>query len=238
MEKWKSDFYNNYASYAKREYKDNYYEGYIPYGKHIINLAFPKEKNIRILDLACGIGGFLKVIKDSGYTDITGVDTSEEEINFAHNNGLTSLIRDDIFNYMATCESEQFDFVLALDIIEHLESEEILLFMNQVNRILKPKGKIIIHTPNAEGIFGSKVRYADFTHAIAFTQNSITQVCTYAGFSSVKCYEDKPVLYSLTGLIRRIIWDVFTLFFRLLHGAETGSFNVILSQNFLIIAQK
>jgi len=238
MKNWKIDFYNNYSKYFKREYTSTQYEKFIPYGRYILNLAFPPDKNIKILDLACGIGGYLKVIHDNGYTNITGVDTSEEEIDFAYKNGLTSLIRNDIFSFLENSSAMEFDIVLALDIIEHFEQEEVLQFMSEANRVLKPQGKLIIHTPNAEAIFGSKIRYADFTHEVAFTQNSIKQVCTFAGFKTVTSYEDRPLLYSFLGFLRRIVWEVLCFQYRLLHAAETGTFKVILSQNFLTIAEK
>ena len=67
-----------------------------------------------------------------------------------------------------------------------------------------------------------KIRYGDFTHELAFTPKSASQVFRVAGFREVRCFEDKPRVHGLTSLARRIIWDVGTLPSRLLLAAETG----------------
>ncbi len=45
-------------------------------------------------------------------------------------------------------------------------------------------------------------------------------------------------MHNLKSLVRRIIWDVFTLVPRLLLTAETGETRFVLSQNMLIVADK
>jgi hypothetical protein len=104
-----------------------------------------------------------------------------------------------------------------------------------VKQSLREGGKLVIHTANAEGIFGNKIRYADITHEQAFTQNTLSQLGIYTGYRNIECYEDKPQIYSITSAIRRVLWQVLTLKYRLVHAAECGTFKVILSQNFLTI---
>ena len=89
-------------------------------------------------------------------------------------------------------------------------------------RILKPGGRCIAHVPNAEGLFGMRIRYGDMTHENAFTPKSAHQLFTTIGFEKVECHEDRPVIHNVKSLVRRIIWDVFTLVPRLLLTAETG----------------
>ena len=127
--------------------------------------------------------------------------------------------------------------VLCLDVLEHFVREESISLLLEVKRVLKTGGRILLHVPNAEGIFGAKIRYADYTHEIAFTQKSISQLLQYVGFATVRSYEDKPIVQNLVGAIRRVLWTIFTLPYRFLHAIETGSFNVKLSQNILVIAE-
>ena len=58
------------------------------------------------------------------------------------------------------------------------------------------------------------------------------------GFSQIACHEDKPSIHGLKSLVRRILWEVLTLFFRLLLIAETGTLHFVLSQNMTVIASK
>jgi hypothetical protein len=75
------------------------------------------------------------------------------------------------------------------------------------------------------------------THERAFTPSSARQVFRTVGFNDVQCYEDKPVIHGITSLVRRIVWDVGTLYDRVLLIAETGAMKtVIFSQNMIIKA--
>ena len=83
-----------------------------------------------------------------------------------------------------------------------------------------------------------RIRYGDLTHENCFTPKSIRQALRSSGFTEVQCFEDKPIIHGLKSLIRRMFWDVMTIFPRLLLIAETGQPGTILSQNFLVVAHK
>jgi 2-polyprenyl-3-methyl-5-hydroxy-6-metoxy-1,4-benzoquinol methylase len=135
-------------------------------------------------------------------------------------------------------QSSSVGVVLLMDVIEHLTRAELFDTLDEVFRILKPGGRCIAHVPNAEGLFGMRIRYGDLTHENAFTPKSAQQVFRTIGFEEVICHEDRPVAHNLKSLVRRIIWDVFTLVPRLLLTAETGETRFVLSQNMLIVAVK
>ena len=238
MESWKQDIYNQYSSNFGRTVTQESYAQYIPMGKRILEKCIPANKKIHIADVGCGKGGYIKVLVDAGYINVLGVDVSAEEVNIAHQFGIRHVIQAEIFDWIKSIEDQSFDVLLFLDVLEHFTREELLTILTEANRILRPKGRIIIHGPNAEGFFGSRIRYADITHEQAFTFNSLSQVCRHVGFSQFACFEDKPIVHSLTSLIRRIIWDILITPVRLLFAAETGTFRVILSQNFLFQAIK
>ena len=125
-----------------------------------------------------------------------------------------------------------------MDVLEHCTRDEIVIILQQTYRILKKGGIVLIHVPNAEGIFGSKVRYSDFTHEMAFTTKSAHQILSLIGFNLTRTFEDEPLKHSLISIIRLILWRIVTIPFRFLHIIETGNYSIHLSQNFLIYAQK
>ena len=67
--------------------------------------------------------------------------------------------------------------------------------LDEVLRVLRPGGLCLAHVPNAEGIFGMRVRYGDMTHEQAFTSKSAQQVFHTVGFSKVECNEEKPIIH-------------------------------------------
>jgi len=122
-----------------------------------------------------------------------------------------------------------------MDVLEHLEPQELFDTLEQIKRILNPGGSFIIHVPNAEGLFGMRIRYGDYTHTQAFTPKSIKQVLLINGFANIRCFEDKPIVHGIMSLIRSFIWAIGTAWPRLLLMAETGERGCVLSQNMTVV---
>lgn len=237
MKEWKYDFYKKYPTYNKFYVSEGYHNVNRPYVNFIIKRCGIKERSAAILDLGCGLGGFLKCFFDAGYNNIIGIDASEESVQIAKSFGYDFVNHGDVFDFLKE-DGNKYDVILALDIIEHFTHEQVIDFLFLINAKLNTGGKLVLHTPNAEGIFGSKIRYADITHELSFTQNSISQIGLYCGYKNIESFEDKPQCHSFLSILRRLLWEVLTFRFRLLHAAETGSIKVILSQNFLTVLHK
>lgn len=238
MEDWKRRLYKSYVSTGQAGYKDEKKNFYNPYYDKIIKNFLPKNKNLFILDLACGYGRLVYSLKAHGYTNVIGVDISEEQVAIAHKLGITEVISQDLNIFLENSEPNKYDVVFLMDIMEHLEKPELFDLLDRIYAIMTNHGILIIHVPNGVGIFGMKVRYGDFTHTNAFTQQSIKQILQACNFSEIKCFEDDPVINSPYNLIRNLLWHVLVFPFRLLLIIESGFKKYILSQNMLVIAKK
>lgn len=238
MQAWKAEFYKKYPTINNAVISKENDFTHLPFAKHIIRTCFPPDRSITILDLGCGFGGFLGVCRQEGYQQLRGIDISFENVSMAHQLGLNMVEQGELLDTLTQIKTESYDIVLFLDVIEHFEQKDIVTILQQTFRILKKGGQGIIHVPNSEGIFGSRIRYADFTHEMAFTQNSLSQLFRFCGFEQFRFFEDKPIVHGTVSLIRNIIWRIGTFPFRILHAAETGNYAVILSQNMLCSAKK
>jgi hypothetical protein len=135
-------------------------------------------------------------------------------------------------------DSDSIDAVLAIDILEHLENGELFEVVDEIFRVLKKGGSCVAHVPNAEGLYGMRVRYADLTHERAFAPKSAQQLFLAIGFTNVECFEERPVVHGLKSLVRRILWTTGTMAHRVLLAAETAGRRFILSQNMIVVANK
>jgi 2-polyprenyl-3-methyl-5-hydroxy-6-metoxy-1,4-benzoquinol methylase len=241
MNNWKKRLYDAYISTGQAAGKvkqeaslalNNY-----PYYKKLIKEHLPTRKDISIADLACGHGSLIYCLQQFGFQNVKGVDISPEQIKLAHDLGIKGATCLDMSSFLKE-QREAFDVVFLMDILEHLEKGELLAFLDQVYDSLRKDAIIIIHVPNAEGLFGMRIRYGDLTHENCFTSRSIEQALNACGFHHVKCFEDKPVIHGAKSLIRRILWELLTASSRLLLTAETGFTHHILSQNMLVVAKK
>jgi len=199
--------------------------------------TLPESHEVRILDLACGHGPLLLCAKALGYTRLAGVDVSGEQVRLAHSLGLPEVVCGELLDYLGS-HPASFDRIYALDVLEHLTMPELLACMDGVGAALAPGGRVVIHVPNAEGLFGMRVRFGDLTHETAFTSVSITQLLRATGFEDIQCREDRPRANGLKSAVRAMLWSVLTLPSRLLLAAETGCFGHLLSQNIWVEARK
>jgi SAM-dependent methyltransferase len=239
---WKSAFYAAYVSSGQAgadrgQSAEEFFGPRLAYLNELVAHHLPQDRDASIIDLGCGSGALLFVLGRAGYRNIAGVDVSEEQIAVAQRLGIASAACATLEDFLAAQPPASVDAVLAMDIFEHLTRPQVMDVLAAVRRVIKPGGRCVAHVPNAEGIFGSTIRYGDFTHEIAFTRVSAAQVFRVAGFTEVRCFEDKPSVHGLKSLVRRIIWDAGTFPSRLLHLAETGAPGAILSQNMLIEAR-
>jgi predicted TPR repeat methyltransferase len=189
------------------------------------------------MDLGCGHGTHLYFLKQKGYQNLVGVDTSPEQVELAHQLGVEEVQRGDIEDFLSH-DQQPADVVLLIDVLEHLPLDTGFDLLSSVFAKLNKGGRLIIHVPNAEGLYGMRIRYGDLTHEQAFTPTSIRQMLKTVGFSTITPSEDKPIIHGLPSLARRLLWGILTIPHRLLLMAETGYTHFILSQNMLVVAQK
>jgi SAM-dependent methyltransferase len=212
-------------------------QGRLPYLRNLIKRWIPRDRNLAILDIGCGHGAILFALREAGYKNLQGVDGSPEQVEAAHLLGLTQVRQGDLLTALAAIPEKSLDVVIAFDVLEHQLKDEVMQFMDEFHRILRPGGCVLIHVPNGEGVLGGRVRYADITHELAFTTQILHQIGTLTGFSKIRFEEDLPAVHGPVSTVRWVLWKILRLPFRLLHMAETGDLGsqLLLTQNLLAL---
>ena len=210
-----------------------------PYLRRLIRRHFPENRTVKILDLGCGAGALLCCLKETGYEQVEGVDASLEQVKLARQRDL-NVSHADIFPFLEGSRSATYQVITSFDVLEHLQKRELLQLADEVYRVLAPNGLWIIHTANAEGVFGNRIRYADLTHEQAFTRQSIAQLIRAAGFQSCESFEDEPAVHGPASLLRWLVWKVERVLIGICFTAETGerARHAIFSQNLLAVVRK
>ncbi len=240
---YRARFYKNYAGLQQRTQVEQVRRGLAlraPYLRRLVKQCFPADRECNIVDLGCGSGALVLFLQENGYRNVLGVETSPSQVEFAHQLGLNSIVSGDLVTFLRNSAAEVFDVVIVFDVIEHFCKDEVLEIMDQAYRVLRPGGRLIVHVPNAEGIFGSRIFWSDFTHEMAFTREGLRQLTCASGFTSVEFREDLPVVHGVKSLIRRVLWTGLRSIFRLAYMAESGDSGagLILTQNLLAVANK
>jgi methionine biosynthesis protein MetW len=98
----------------------------------------------RFLDVGCGDGSFSSLLKE--FTDeVYGIDISENAVKSANEKSIKAYLVN-LDDEDLPFEDNFFDAVFCGEVIEHLYDTDHLL--DEIHRVLKPKGLCIITTPN------------------------------------------------------------------------------------------
>lgn len=140
----------------------------------------PKKKDQRILDIGCGDGVLLSQIKSGR---LYGVDLDESSLIYA-----TAKIKAKLLKSGAEklpFRNNFFEVVMATEIIEHLTNPQLMLA--EIQRVLKPGGKIIITTPIklTSGL-------TDPLHVREFSPAELSALIS-TKFKLIKIYQTHPV---------------------------------------------
>ncbi len=112
--------------------------------QYVLPLNIPK--NGKVLDLGCGPGYFLNYMKEQGYTDLTGVSLSPEDVKMCEANGHT--IKKYDMSFLPQQDGyydESVDFIFLRHSLEH--SPYPIFTLMEYNRVLKQGSKMYIEVP-------------------------------------------------------------------------------------------
>lgn len=125
------------------------------------------EKDSSILDVACGLGDKMLLLKDSGYHDVLGVEINEDSVRECTNKGLNVVS----FDAFKKEEKNEYDVILLSHIIEHFEYRELIEFMETYLQYLKKGGYLIIVTPVFNSCF-----YDAFDHVKPYSHIGVLNI--------------------------------------------------------------
>lgn len=102
----------------------------------------------RVLDVGCGAGVGTRLLLEAGAKDVVGVDIRPEALQLARQDDPRSddaYVRHDLNQAMPFRDGE-FDLVVALEVLEHVAEQKLLLA--EIQRVLSEDGMALISVPN------------------------------------------------------------------------------------------
>ena len=133
----------------------------------------------RVLDLACGPGFFLALLKEAGI-EAVGVDRNEAIVEKVRLQGL-NVVHSDIFHYLESVE-ERRDGIFCSHLVEHLPFDRVTRLVELIAMRLEPGGVLVLVFPNPGSIrlhlFGF---WRDPEHIRFYNGNLIASVCQHYG---------------------------------------------------------
>lgn len=196
----------------------------------------PENRTAAILELGCGVGGFLLCCRDLGYRNVDGIDISPEQVAFCHRLGFTEVERAEALDYLSR-QSRRWDAVVLSDVLEHLPRREVLATLEAIHDRLSADGRVILRVPNMSNPLNLRTRYVDFTHETGFTKESVAQLLRAAGFevSEVRGVFTPHRSWLARLIFDRLLWRAFVLFQH--HTMHLGQ-EVVRGKNLIAVGLK
>lgn len=152
----------------------------------------------KILNIGCYIGWFEKVMTKKGVKEVIGIDTNEKFIKIAQEHvPKVKFLKMSVLGL--NFQKSYFDLVTMLDVMEHLPKNIETRCLKEIHRVLKPKGRLIISTPNNH--FLAKIFdpawYLGHRH---YSEQQLTNLLKKEDFAVTKT-ENKGGFYEVTSML-------------------------------------
>lgn len=136
-----------------------------------------------LLDFGCSAGHFLDIVP---IENKVGFETDQYAVEKGRRKGLT--IYDDWEKAPIT------ECILAIDVIEHLKSDDVVQLFYNFHEKLKLNGHLILQTDNPRCIGSHLDFYNDYTHVRMYDSWTITNILNMVGFCTVKAFKVLPIV--------------------------------------------
>jgi 2-polyprenyl-3-methyl-5-hydroxy-6-metoxy-1,4-benzoquinol methylase len=142
-------------------------------------------ESAKVLEVGCGRGDTLMVLKSMGYNCI-GIEASSHMLNM-HNSDLdVQFGTADKLNF----DNDIFDAVFCQEVLEHLHPDDVPLFFQESFRVLKSGGILSVETPNKttgpQDISRGFSTIAQGLHLKEWTVSELNEQFLLAGFRNIK----------------------------------------------------
>lgn len=196
--------------------------------------------NMHALDLGAGQGELVEALHMLGCHGALGVELSHSQVQQAQIHGCCAVQQGEGLKTLQAQQDGSLDLVVCFDVFEHLTHEVCASWFDQIQRVLRPGGRLIGHVPNGLSPFSGFVYWGDLTHLWCPVPESMQVFCRASGLHWIGAFENIGASNTLKGNLRSLAWQSVRF---LLAGAstiETGRNAFILpwSRTFLFVAER
>lgn len=138
------------------------------------------EKCSRVLDIGCGRGEFLEILKDHAIGGI-GVDNDPDMVAFCHSRQL-EVEHSDAIVYLEKLEDQSLDGIFIDQVVEHLEFDYLIRLLVLCHQKMKSGYYIVIETVNPLSFISFVNFYIDMTHKRPVHPETLQYLLSSVGF--------------------------------------------------------
>ena len=144
-----------------------------------------------VLDIGCGRGEFLELLREKGVTG-RGLDVNHEMVEVCLARGL-DVAEGDALSYLQQQPDGSLGGLIALQVVEHLEPGYLMEMLDVAYHKLRPGSHVILETINVASwyaFFSSYIR--DLTHVRPIHPDTLSYLLSASGFQRVSVRYSAP----------------------------------------------
>lgn len=203
------------------------------YGRHLDGVG----RDGLVVELGAGAGHFLAYLRRKGFTRLRGVDLSAPLVALAKAQDL-DVGHGEARDFLAGLADASCAAVVAIDLVEHLQRDELLETVKACRRVLQPGGVLLVQTVNGQGLFPGQVMFGDYTHVTILNPASLTQVLALCGFEAVTFHETGPLGRATKDRLRKAAWRLTKSLLNLLRWIEARKRQDVWTENMICCCRK
>ena len=145
-----------------------------------------------VLDVGCGRGEFLELLRERGVS-AKGLELNHEMVEVCRGRGL-EVAEGDLVSYLEALPDGALGGLFAGQVVEHLQPDYLLRFLELAYHKLRPGSKIVLETINVDNwsaFFGPYLR--DITHVQPLPPDTLMFLLRASGFQRVDMRASSPM---------------------------------------------
>lgn len=152
--------------------------------------AFDKSDGELFLDVGCGRGEFLELLKENNIP-YTGLDLNEVVVSMLKEKGF-NVEKSDILEFLSRTDNK-FIGISSFQVIEHLDFDYLKNFIKSAHYRIAHNGVIILESVNPHCPQALSNFYFDVTHIKPYPPETIKFLLEWVGFKDVKIILSAPL---------------------------------------------
>jgi hypothetical protein len=199
--------FNAYRSW-KSWSQDNFYclpeEDRVYFTKELECCGIDNTKRISVFEIGFGNANFAKYCHERGFV-YAGNELDAELVRRARSAKIEAFSSSEGISKVAG--GRRFDLVVAFDVFEHIETDELIEMLKDARKTLSEGGRIVARFPSGDSPFSAPIFNGDMTHRTLIGIGKLDQICRSSGLRVVRVHAQSVTVlgFGVGNAIKKIL---------------------------------